>query len=146
MKIILCLDEKRGMLFNHRRQSRDRIVRQDIMDSLRDAGLWMNAYSYKQFTDVDQSRIMVDEEFLDQAGERDYCFVEDRQLLPYETKISELIIYYWNKTYPADLYLDLDLSRWREAYCLELVGYSHEKITKKIYVPQMSGNPQSTGL
>lgn len=137
MKIIICLDNKQGMLFNNRRQSRDRFVRQDIMASLMDAGLWMNAYSYKQFKDVEQSQIVVDEEFLDQADEGDYCFVENRQLLPYKEKIKELIIYYWNKTYPADSYLDIDLSGWREVYCVEFAGYSHEKITKKIYVPEM---------
>lgn len=137
MKIIMCLDDKQGMLFNNRRQSRDRLVRQDIIDSLQGAGLWMNAYSYQQFGDVDQSRIMVNEEFLNQAGEGDYCFVENRKLSPYETKISKLIIYYWNKIYPADLYLDLDLSGWREVSCLEFKGNSHEKITKKIYVPEM---------
>lgn len=30
MRLIVCLDDKNGMAFNHRRQSRDRIVTEKI--------------------------------------------------------------------------------------------------------------------
>ena len=30
MKLIVCIDEKKGMMFNHRRQSQDRVLRDDI--------------------------------------------------------------------------------------------------------------------
>ena len=39
MQVILCLDDRNGMMFNHRRQSRDRAVIQDILENLRDKQL-----------------------------------------------------------------------------------------------------------
>ena len=34
MDVFVCLDDRGGMFFNHRRQSRDRQVIQDMLDSL----------------------------------------------------------------------------------------------------------------
>ena len=34
MKIIVCLDDYGGMLFNHRRQSRDRVLIADVMQDM----------------------------------------------------------------------------------------------------------------
>ena len=33
MRLIVCLDDKNGMAFNHRRQSRDRIVTEKIEET-----------------------------------------------------------------------------------------------------------------
>ena len=32
MKLIVCMDDKNGMAFNHRRQSRDRVLAKRIME------------------------------------------------------------------------------------------------------------------
>ena len=32
MKIIVCVDNQNGMMFNHRRQSQDRVLRKRIME------------------------------------------------------------------------------------------------------------------
>ncbi|MBO6158472.1 MAG: hypothetical protein J6P72_04305, partial [Firmicutes bacterium] len=37
-------------------------------------------------------------------------FVEDQPLSPYEEAIEELVLYQWNRVYPFDRKLDLDLS------------------------------------
>lgn len=134
MKIIVCLDDDKGMLFNRRRQSQDTFVRRDIIENLRGSRLWMNNYSFKQLKECNQALITVDEQFMELAGAEDYCFVENLPLHSYEEKITELIVYYWNRRYPADLYLDLDLQQWEVAEQQEFAGYSHDKITKIVYV------------
>ena len=49
MKLILFLDARGGMLFNHRRQSQDRYAREYILKMTEGARLLMNPYSAKQF-------------------------------------------------------------------------------------------------
>ena len=40
MQLIVCLDEQNGMLFNHRRKTKDREVRRRILESLTGNRLW----------------------------------------------------------------------------------------------------------
>ena len=42
---ISIVDNSMGMLFNHRRQSRDRVLVQRILEITRGHALWMNAYT-----------------------------------------------------------------------------------------------------
>ena len=49
MILIVCVDDNKGMMFNHRRQSQDRVLRRHILDRVGDAKLWMNGYSAKMF-------------------------------------------------------------------------------------------------
>lgn len=52
MKIIVCVDNQNGMMFNHRRQSQDRVLKKRILELTGGKKLWMNAYSQKQFLQV----------------------------------------------------------------------------------------------
>ncbi len=136
MHLIICLDDNNGMLFNKRRQSQDCLVRDDIINNLQDSNLWMNSYSAGQFKDFSADSISIDDNFMSKASERDYCFAENISLAPYLNDISSLILYYWNRKYPADRYFDIDLSDWELKNTTEFTGNSHEKITKKIYLPK----------
>ena len=42
MTIFVCIDDKNGMLFNHRRQSRDEAVLKDMLDVAEDFYLLSN--------------------------------------------------------------------------------------------------------
>ena len=55
---IVCLDQKNGMYFNERRQSRDRYVIRDIVEMTKDAVLHINSYS------VDLFEILIVEYFI----------------------------------------------------------------------------------
>ena len=77
MILILCVDDRGGLMFNRRRQSQDRILRADILELTDGKNLWMNAYSRKQFAESDAEKILVDETFLDAAGNGEFCFVEN---------------------------------------------------------------------
>ena len=135
MIVIACVDGRNGMAFHNRRQSQDRLARWDILKEAGRAPLWVNAVTARQFTDGQQSRLRIDEAFLDRAGSGEFCFVEDRSVKPYETRIEQVILYRWNRAYPADLYWDLPLDGWTLERREEFPGYSHKIITKEVYVP-----------
>ena len=68
MIIIACIDDRGGMLFNRRRQSQDRLLRQDL---LREAGarpVWMNDYTRRQFSDPAENLRTADDFFPFTAG------------------------------------------------------------------------------
>ena len=133
MKLIVCVDDNFGMLFNKRRQSKDSHLRADMLELTREGNLWMNAYSANQFEDA--SALHVDEAFLDKAAMDDYCFVENTDMLPYADGISGVIVYRWNRAYPSDVKFPIDLfqDRWTLISSTEFAGSSHEKITREIY-------------
>lgn len=130
MRIIVCVDLKNGMMFNKRRQSQDRMVRRDILRMTGEDKLWMNHYSYGQFSN-DMGNIFVDEDFLKNAEEDDYCFVENCKLA--DMQAEQLILYRWNKIYQSDVKLDADMREWHLISQLEIEGYSHDKIAKEVY-------------
>lgn len=132
MIAIVCIDDKGGMLFNHRRQSQDRLLRADLLREAAGRPVWLNAYSARQFDDPPEN-LRVAEDFLDRAGRGELCFVEDRDLSPWLGKLEGVILYRWNRTYPADLRLTLPLEGWALERREEFPGSSHEKITKEVY-------------
>ena len=81
----------------------------------------------------DEKMWKVDRNFLEKAEEEDFCFVEGENLAGYEGKITEIVLYKWNRDYPADVFFEVDLSKWRLEERKDFSGYSHEKITKEIY-------------
>ncbi len=129
---IVCIDDSGGMLFNHRRQSQDRLLRARVLEQTADGVLWMNAFSKKQFTEA-APQIRVDENFLQLAQPEDFCFVEDRPLAEHLPRIRRLILYRWNRAYPGDQFLDLDLTSWTQLSCTEFPGSSHDCITEEVY-------------
>lgn len=136
MTAIVCIDDRGGMLFNKRRQSRDRVLTEHVVNLAKNEGarLLASPFSEKLLAEFTDSAVIC-EDLLDAAEENDICFVEDRKLLPYKEKIDRLIVFRWNRTYPYDFTLDIDPTspEWHLSFTEELVGYSHEKITKEVY-------------
>lgn len=139
MKLIVCIDEKKGMMFNHRRQSQDRVLRDDIRKECQGSILRMNAYSaglFEKDADVETMvQIFSSEDFLAQASEDDCCFVEDQDVSLWLEQADTVILYQWNRHYPADLYFTAELSEdtWQMERQEDFAGSSHEKITKTVY-------------
>ncbi len=129
MNVAICIDDDFGMLFNSRRQSRDRILIEDFIKSAEGNKIFIRSFSEKLFA---EQNVIVNDMCLDEAGENDFCFIEDESLIPYSSKIRTLIIYKWNRKYPADFVFEMP-----EGFVLtetaEFQGSSHEKITKEIY-------------
>ena len=133
MKLIVCLDNAGRMLFNGRRQSKDRALRQRVLQLACQSKLWMNGYSAKQFDEP--AAIAVDESFLDKAQESDYCFVENTDISAYALQVCEVIVYRWNRDYPGDVRFPAELfaDRWELISREEFPGASHDSITEEVY-------------
>ena len=134
MTVIVCLDNANGMMFNHRRQSRDANVIKDILKTINGASLLISPYSEPLFSQEECSASVSDSFLVDAAAE-DYCFVENTSVAEFKEKISQLVIYKWNRDYPADFYFDIDYANDYELETtLDFIGTSHEKITREVYV------------
>jgi len=135
MKVIVCIDDCNGMLFNKRRQSRDRVLIADVVSNIFGGNLLITKFSEKLFEEFEIDSFFISEDILEEAEHEDYCFIEDKALAPYADRIDELIIYRWNRKYPADTYLDINPAALslRLISTTEFAGSSHEKITKEVY-------------
>ncbi len=135
MTVILCIDDRGGMLFNKRRVSRDRAVIKDIEKEAEDGMLYISDFSELLFSESSISVLSVPEP-LSAAGKGDYVFVENYTLGGKIDKIDKLIIYKWNRKYPFDFSLDInppDFGFSLISTC-DFKGNSHDKITKEIYI------------
>lgn len=134
LNVIVCVDDRDGMMFNERRQSRDSAVAADIISLCGDHKLFMNDFSAKMFSKYGFSDAVVSEDFLKKAASGDCCFVENCSLKPVSEKLEQVVIYRWNRSYPADLYFERELIKgWKLKEIIEFEGSSHEKITREIY-------------
>ena len=114
MRIALCVDNRNGFSFNHRRLSRDRAQQENLIPLFRWAG--------------DQVRVFG----ALPAASHGLFFFEDR--LPPPEWASEIVLYRWNRDYPADIHFTWDLSVFTLAEITEFPGNSHPVITRNIYV------------
>ena len=127
MKLIVCLDDNNGMMFNKRRQSRDKILIEDVLELCKGEKLYTNEYSAKLFSEISVEVIENTAEIED-----GYCFAEN--FLVDEENVEEIIVYKWNRLYPADTYFNINLENWTLAEVVDFEGSSHEKITRERYV------------
>ncbi len=139
MHIIICTDQRQGLSFNQRRQSRDKKLIADVVQTLSGKPLWLEAYSASLF-DAYHIALHIHPQFLNQAPAGAYCFVERQNVLPFAANIEGFIIYRWNRLYPADLFFDFPLRQ--QGFSLvrteQFRGFSHPQINKEIYIRQNS--------
>lgn len=134
MNIIAIVDDNYGMMFNHRRQSRDHLLSSKILEISQYTCLRMAPYSKDLFYTLPDN-VIVSENFLNEAIPGDICFVEDRALLPYAKKIDTIYLFHWNRSYPYDFRLDFIPSEQRMFLrkSMDFEGSSHNKITLEIW-------------
>lgn len=126
MKLIICLDSKNGMMFNRRRQSRDRILIENILELCKGETVFTNEYSAPLFPD--NTAVICENP---QEIEKGFVFAENFTVN--EDKIEKIIVYKWNRVYPADTYFGISPDKWILEDTVEFTGSSHEKITREIY-------------
>ena len=133
LTVAVCIDERRGMLFGGRRQSRDRVLIAELIETAQNQPICINSFSKTLFEPY--SNKVIYDNLLACCPDRSFCFVEDLALLPFVEDIQTLILYHWNRHYPADRHLDLDPIK--NGFSLisktEFAGSSHDKITKEVY-------------
>ena len=117
MILVICLDQRGGTGFNHRRQSKDRLLRQRLLELTGDRPLWMNAYSARQFEEA--------------APNIRVATLEPLGLL---SGAEELIVFRWDKVYPADRRFSPE-NFGHLAEREEFEGHSHACIALERYLP-----------
>ena len=107
---------------------------EDLLNFCAGRRLWIAPYSAPLFGE--REGIAVDEEFLEKAEAGEVCFVEDRPIAPAAERIEAMVLYDWDRAYPADVHLDFDPAEagFTLAEERELAGTSHERIIRRIYV------------
>lgn len=129
MIVAVCVDNNMGVLFNNRRQSQDKVLIQDFVKFAGLTPIHIHPYSASLFDGVE---VICEESFLENLKD-DYYFIEHGKLAGIEKRIDRLIVYKWNREYPADTYLDLDLNGWNLIDSEDFAGCSHPKITRETY-------------
>lgn len=129
MTVYVCLDDRNGMLFNKRRQSRDAKVLEDMKESVPDI-LTIDPFSEKLIRDAGIPYVLAGEELSSDA----HFFLEARSAAEVLLAASTLVIYRWNRHYPADVRFDADLSEFTLQSTCDFGGKSHETITKEVYI------------
>lgn len=128
MIAILCLDQKNGLYFNERRQSKDRYVIRDIVRNVGDKTLHINKYSEELFEKTNIN-LKISDDYFDGAKKGDFCFIENQIVDLKDTE--KIVVYRWDKSYPTDY--KVSLNRFKLISTLEFQGYSHDKIVKEVY-------------
>lgn len=132
MIVIAVTDNRNGMLFHERRQSSDRELRRRILERAKDTWLWVSPYTRRQFTE-ETDRIREAVQPLLQAGTGEFCFLEE-PVSGFPETMEALILYRWNRDYPADVWLPPVPGGWHLIRTEDFQGYSHGKLTEEVYI------------
>ncbi len=132
MILIVCVDDRGGMAFAGRRQSRDRIVYERMLEMTEKTTLWVSESAYKLF-EAAHERVMAENGHAQRAGKGEYCFLETESPLKYMDRLEGLVVYRWNRVYPSDLRFDIPLDGFKLVSTQEFAGSSHERITEEVY-------------
>ena len=132
MTVIFFLDDKKGMLFNNRRLSRDEEVLNDIRTYLQ-GELYITGFSEKYLAASGLPYKVIPA--LDNFNNDNYYLIENVSVKEHIDKIDRIIIYWWNRTYPSDMRLDFEPADYgfKSKSIYEFAGKSHEKITREIF-------------
>lgn len=132
MTLIFCVDNNFGLMFNKRRQSRDSVVIEDIINNY--GKIYISPYSERLFTEIGANYELC-EDFMN-CEENCVCFVEDKYSPDLLKKAEQIILYNWNRLYPADVHLDYQiiLDNFKLTENLIFKGSSHNEIERERYI------------
>lgn len=132
MILAFCIDDQGGLAFNQRRQSRDRGLVADLLAAAGARPVFCLPYSVGLF-DLGAVTVTDDPGTVPSDG---ILFLENTDPAAYIPQAKELILYRWNRLYPADLTLNGTPVQWgyRLQDTTDFAGTSHEKITRERYV------------
>ena len=120
---IFCIDDKCGMLFLGKRQSRDRVLNAHLLSAIGQGDLYVTPYSAPLFAECASLHVG------ETPSEDGFAFVEDGE---YDlSEANQVWLCRWNRQYPADRYFDEQSLKnsFRMTHTTDIVGSSHEKIT-----------------
>lgn len=129
MTIYICLDDKNGLRFNRRRQSRDAALLEDIRSQCT-GELLITSCSEKLIREAE-----IPFRLYEEGMTGDY-FAEEIPPEELLARTERIVLYRWNRVYPGDVYWNPDLAAMGFSLegITEFPGKSHEKITREVYV------------
>lgn len=132
MVIVACIDKLGNIALNTNGQINHLIFLVRLKMISNEALLYMSYNSYLQFGCYPM--IMIDDNFLDIAGEDSYCFVEDTDITPYIDRIDKIILYKWNKKFSSKLKFDNSiLNKFNIVSQKSFYGDHFLKISEEVY-------------
>lgn len=137
MTIIVCIDECFGIAFGKKRQSRDRFLTRDAVEFAKNRRIVASPYSRLLFeeAEVDTDGIYFCDEPMKEAKDGDVIFLELAAPDAEIKKANEIVVYNWNRRYPATVKLNADVLKacFELKETFEFIGNSHEKLTRSLY-------------
>lgn len=128
MILITCIDNSNGIMFNKRRVSKDALLIERLKGITKENKIYVSEYSKPLFDGFDNLVLSIED-----LTNNDFYFLEDED---YTGNIDKIIIYKWNRDYPADKYFDIDLSSYELISTQDFQGSSHDLITEEIYIKE----------
>ena len=127
MTLYICLDDRNGLQFNKRRQSRDFAVLEDIRSRIR-GKLRIEPFSEKLIRETEIPYVLPPETAEDYFAEQ----IPSEEILE---NTNEVVIYRWNRHYPSDIRWEPDLEAmgFLRRGTAEFPGTSHKTITREVY-------------
>lgn len=133
MTVLICIEDKGGMMFNHRRLSSDRVLSERILSLCGGKKLACTPYSAPLFG---EGPLAVAEELSSCMATEEFFFLENTDPESFLERAEKIILFRWNRRYPADRFFSADLSKI--GYSLkrteDFAGFSHETITQEEWV------------
>ena len=137
MTLIVMVDDGFGLAFGAKRQSRDRELVRDAVGLASGRKILAREYSRLIFDEagIKSDAVVFCDEPTKAAKKDDLVFLE-LMVKKSELDLAEqIVIYAWNRRYPATAKLDMGYIeanfKLKDEY--EFVGNSHEKITRRTY-------------
>jgi len=130
--LVVCRENGHGIMFNHRRVSRDEAVLSDVRKIAPTRNLYCSEYSFRYWARGRNHPSLVITRQPDPSSEGVFV-LEDSAMTPDELKtFRRIIVYEWNRDYPSDVKFEVpnDYALVNES---EFIGNSHEKITRRVY-------------
>ncbi|MFI3260154.1 MAG: hypothetical protein R3Y13_00345 [bacterium] len=125
MKYFVTVSNNLGLSFFNKRQSSDIKVLEDMIKEAENSKILVNKSALDIFTKNNLEQHIT-------TSESSYVFYECDELSSIKD-INILIVYYWNRDYPSDKFLKLNLNAYKELEKIEFQGNSHDNITKIVY-------------
>lgn len=135
MNLISCVDNRLGILFNHRRVSQDKTIIENIEQWAKNIPLYVDSYSFELFQTAHLTQLHLNQH-LPSRSLQGWQFIEQQNIdIPFQQG-DQWMIYYFNRNYPSDHKLPIDLnhsSNWSIIDVSPFVGQAHDKITRVLY-------------
>ena len=131
--VAVVLDDNEGMLLFGKRQSKDRVMIAEFVNSVGAENICVSPFSkrlFEAYKGVKYADFPISE-----CKDGGACFIENEPLAPHTDVIGTLIIYRWNRLYHSDVKFDIKPLEcgFKLESVSEFVGSSHDKITKEVY-------------